>query len=215
MDVKTYESLTPMERNCLRLARHDCKAEQIAHELGISASTVNTHVFNARRKLGGLSRLTAADMLRAYEAQSEACTAEVANASSRLPSEGTSTARAVEVPSDVIAVERGAPLDTPGVAEFPRQRMSRQLEWMAPVSPEDAGKANPADVREMRSTFVFDDGPFAPRGGKDDRSDETLRRIALVLAIAALVAIVVIAAPAIYDSAAMRIANSLERPHAR
>lgn len=214
MDGKTYESLTPMERNCLRLARHDCKAEQIAHELGISASTVNTHVFNARRKLGGLSRLTAADMLRAYEAQSDACTADVATASCRPPSEGPSTARAVEDP-DVIAVERDVLSDPQGAAECLRQWMSRQPEWMAPVSSGDAGKPNPADVREVRSTFVFDDGPLAPRGGKDHRGDETLRRIALVLAIAALVAIVAIAAPAIYDSAAMRIANSLERPHAR
>lgn len=67
MNQEQYDSLTPMERNCLRLAHHERKAEQIAHELGITASTVNTHIFSARRKLGGLSRLTAADQLRTYE----------------------------------------------------------------------------------------------------------------------------------------------------
>jgi hypothetical protein len=31
MDQMLYNSLTPMERNCLRLAHHECKAEEIAH----------------------------------------------------------------------------------------------------------------------------------------------------------------------------------------
>ena len=213
MDGKTYESLTPMERNCLRLARHDCKAEQIANELGISASTVNTHVFNARRKLGGLSRLTAADMLRAYEAQAEP-TIMVGTAPSRFPPEDPSNLQSEQGP-DLATMERSlSPGAQDGVAT-PTQQISRQPKWMAPLSPEDAGKVNPADVREVRSTFVFNDEPLAPHGGKDGPGDETLRRIALVLAIAALMAIVAIAAPAIYDSAAMRIANSLERPHAR
>jgi DNA-binding CsgD family transcriptional regulator len=68
MDQLLYDSLTPMERNCLRLAHHECKAEQIAHQLGIKASTVNSHVFSARKKLGGISRLSAADQLRGFEA---------------------------------------------------------------------------------------------------------------------------------------------------
>jgi DNA-binding CsgD family transcriptional regulator len=72
-----YQSLTPMERNCLRLAQHDRKAEQLAHILGIKASTVNTHVLSARPKLNGLPRLTAADQLRVLEARRKTGAGEV------------------------------------------------------------------------------------------------------------------------------------------
>lgn len=213
MDGKTYESLTPMERNCLRLARHDCKAEQIAHELGISASTVNTHVFNARRKLGGPSRLTAADMLRAYEARFNACVLEAPTGAPHIQTD-IALAVSADTGTDPSVKEQAMEPDATDGVTAPPPWISRQPEWMAQPTSGNAGDVHPADVREVRTAFAFDDDVLAPHGRKDDRSDETLRRIALVLAIATLVAIVAIAAPAIYDSAAMRIANSLERPHA-
>lgn len=213
MDGKTYESLTPMERNCLRLARHDCKAEQIAHELGISASTVNTHVFNARRKLGGPSRLTAADMLRAYEARFDARRVELPTDAPHKPTVIGPAASADSGTDPTVKEQNMEPDPTHGMIA-PPPWISRQPQWMAPPTSGSAGDVHPADVREVRTAFAFDDDVLAPHGRKDDRSDETLRRIALVLAIATLVAIVAIAAPAIYDSAAMRIANSLERPQA-
>lgn len=78
----------------------------------------------------------------------------------------------------------------------------------------DADLAPPTDVREERATFVFDQvSPTS--GGQDQRHDTPYQRAITILAIAVLAALVLIAAPAIYDSAAQRVANSLERPHAR
>ena len=181
MDPADYDSLTPMERNCLRLAHHDCKSEQIAHRLGIATSTVNTHIFAARRKLGGIPRLVAADGLRAYEAA--------------VPAPRVSDAA-----------------DTPQ-APSPQPMSSPPL-TMANGPARPSLMTPPTEVREERTTFVFDDVASTP-GGQDRRSDAPFQRVVMILAIAVLAALVLIAAPAIYDSAAQRVANSLERPHAR
>jgi hypothetical protein len=74
-------------------------------------------------------------------------------------------------------------------------------------------RAHPAEVREARSVFVFDDAADTVSGGQDEISGDPLRRVALIPAIAVLTCLVLIAAPAIYDSAAQRLANSIERPH--
>ena len=191
MDQMLYDSLTPMERNCLRLAHHERKAEEIAHQLGIKASTVNSHVFSARKKLGGISRLSAADQLRRFEAaDAGGCDAPVA----RQP--------AAEAPG------------WRNEGQFaPQYPLSRQSMLMANPANPTAESPYPAEVREQRSTFVFDDERLAAHGGQEQDPDVALRRMVLILAIAALAALVVIAAPAIYDSTAQRIANSLERPH--
>lgn len=191
MDREKYESLTPMERNCLRLAQHDSKAEQIAHILGIKASTVNTHVFSARRKLDGLPRLTAADQLRRYEAERDVRALEEA-------------AHAPDV-IEMDEVSSTAPVD--------QHSLSRQSMPMVELTHGSAERRHPAEIREARSVFVFDDDTDAVSGGQDDRPDEALRRVALILVIALLACLVLIAAPAIYDSAAQRVANSIERPH--
>ena len=78
----------------------------------------------------------------------------------------------------------------------------------------DADLAPPTDVREERATFVFDAVVPIP-GGQDRRPDAPYQRVIMILAMAVLVALVLIAAPAIYDSTAQRVANSLERPHGR
>lgn len=189
MDREKYESLTPMERNCLRLARHDRKAEQIAHDLGIKASTVNTHIFSARRKLDGLPRLTAADQLRRYEA-------ERASAGDHDATAEGETARAPSGPDEA------AP-----------QALSRHPSPIAELPFDGSQRRHPAEVREPRSVFIFDDDLDEVSGGQDARRDEHLRRLALILAIALLACLVLIAAPAIYDSAAQRLANSFEQPH--
>lgn len=187
-----YESLTPMERACLRLAHHDCKAEQVAHLLRIKTSTVNAHVFSARRKLGNIRRLTAADQLRAYEAASIRADTGLATASEK----------------DLISC--AAPS-----APASQHPLSRQPLLIADAPIFADGIRHPADVRERRATFVIDDAVFEVPGGKEVSGDVVLRRIRLILVIALLAALVAIAAPAIYDSAAERIANSLERPHLR
>lgn len=183
MDQAIYDSLTPMERNCLRLAQHDRKSEQIGHLLGIAASTVNTHIFAARRKLGGVSRLSAADQLRGFETHS----------------------------ADREGLEQNAPDSGPAA---PPQSMSKQAMSIGGPGADGPSLAPLTDVREERAAFVFDDASLQP-GQQEQKRDETLSRVVLLLAIAALGALIVIAAPAIYDSAAQRIANSLERPHER
>lgn len=185
-----YDTLTPMERNCLRLAHHTCKAEQIAHELGIKASTVNSHIYSARKKLGGISRLSAADQLRLFEAGTISS------------SSGNS--------SDMIA----STVFEGNVASFTAPHsLSKQALRIVDRTEFAAGEPHPAEVREQRSQFVFDDVELRSSGGQDRDQDVALRRFVMILAMAALAALVLIAAPAIYDSTAQRIANSLERPH--
>jgi len=189
MDRFAYDSLTPMERNCLRLVQHDRKTEHIAHALGIAPSTVNTHIFSARRKLGGGSRLTAGDKLRAFEA--------LANQSDLGMAQ-----------SGAEASRRTAPGN-----DDPPQPVSRPSLWM--VGEDDRTVVLPVhtEVREERATFVFDE--ITPMPGEQNRPAAPFQRLLMVLAIALLTAMVLISAPAIYDSTAQRIANSLERPHVR
>lgn len=189
MNQALYDSLTLMERNCLRLAHHACKTEQIGHRLDIKPSTVNSHIFSARKKLGGISRLAAADQLRRFEEGAD----DRADTDHRPDHAERNGRRRTEV---------GAP-----------QSLSRQTLRMAEDADHPAGTSHPAEVREHRSVFVFDDDRLLAPGGEDQQRDAILRRLALILAIAALTALVLIAAPAIYDSTAQRIANSLERPH--
>jgi DNA-binding CsgD family transcriptional regulator len=190
MDRAAYDSLTPMERNCLRLAHHERKTEHIAHELGIAPSTVNTHIFAARRKLGGISRLSAADQLRRYE-----------DAATSGPGLRTVAAKgSITVPPQ--------PFEAPPAAPQPQSRPSMSMAEM-PIAA--AHPETPTEVREERAAFVFD-VVARPPGGQD-HADTPFRRVVMVLAIALLAALVLIAAPAIYDSAAQRVANSLERPH--
>jgi len=186
MDHALYAALTPMERNCLRLAHHTRKAEQIGHELGIKASTVNAHIYSARKKLGGIPRLSAADQLRRFEEDAHAFVGDLAD--------GHAT-------GDDLTLH-GAP-----------QPLSRQALPIAVAGRSAAGEPYSAEVREHQSPFVYDDVDFGSSGGQDHGRDVALRRLVMILAMAALMALVLIAAPAIYDSTAQRIANRLERPH--
>ncbi|MGH6735586.1 MAG: response regulator transcription factor [Methyloceanibacter sp.] len=47
-----FHSLTPRERDCLRLLRQGLFTPQVASALGISVATLNKHLASARRKLG-------------------------------------------------------------------------------------------------------------------------------------------------------------------
>lgn len=68
MDANPLDSLTPKERDCLRLVAPDSKSAVIAAQLGIAVPTVETHIRSARAKLGGVSRFVAARMLIEHEA---------------------------------------------------------------------------------------------------------------------------------------------------
>lgn len=190
MDHALYAALTPMERKCLRLAHHTRKAEQIGYELGIKASTVNAHIFSARKKLGGIPRLSAADQLRLFEADARPPACEPENGS----------AAADDPPSNT-------------TLSAPPHTLSKHPLQIASFTGSTAGEPYPAEVRERQNHFVFDDMELGSPGGQDRGRDVALRRLVMIFTIAAMMALVLIAAPAIYDSMAQRIANRLERPH--
>lgn len=60
-------SLTPREAECLRKVAAPMRTHQIAHELGLSPSTVDTYISSAFRKLGVGDRNTAARLLVSFE----------------------------------------------------------------------------------------------------------------------------------------------------
>ncbi|HEX2801330.1 MAG TPA: helix-turn-helix transcriptional regulator, partial [Phenylobacterium sp.] len=55
--------LTPRERECLRLVDQHMSSKQIARQLGMSKTSVDTYCDRARRKLGVDDRYSAARML--------------------------------------------------------------------------------------------------------------------------------------------------------
>lgn len=62
--MRTREGLTPRQRQVLELAGRGHTTAQIATELGIARSSVETHVSAARGKLGATTRLAAAVLVR-------------------------------------------------------------------------------------------------------------------------------------------------------
>lgn len=70
MDVDAINRLSERQRDCLRLVAQLKKTEQIAAELGISPSTVNTHIERAITILGAKGRRDAALLVREVEAKS-------------------------------------------------------------------------------------------------------------------------------------------------
>lgn len=70
--VERLAQLTPKERDCLRMVLENRSSKQIARELGISQTSVDTHVRRARAKLGISDRYAAARLLAAWETGSAA-----------------------------------------------------------------------------------------------------------------------------------------------
>lgn len=68
MESQAVARLSARQRDCLRLVGALMKTEQIAAELGISPSTVNTHIERAVILLGAPNRREAARLVLAYEA---------------------------------------------------------------------------------------------------------------------------------------------------
>lgn len=67
MNIDALESLTPRQRECLRLVTKDRSTKEIARELGISPETVNNHLKAAMGTLRISSRFTAARAFREFE----------------------------------------------------------------------------------------------------------------------------------------------------
>ena len=63
MTEDPVELLTPRERECLRLVDRHLSSKQIARELGMSKTSVDTYCDRARRKLGVDDRYAAARRL--------------------------------------------------------------------------------------------------------------------------------------------------------
>src|SRR3978361_2266769 len=59
--------LTPRERECLRLVDQRLSSKQIARELGMSKTSVDTYCDRAGRQLGGEDRFAAARLARALD----------------------------------------------------------------------------------------------------------------------------------------------------
>jgi DNA-binding CsgD family transcriptional regulator len=70
-------SLTPKERECLRLVLENRSSKDIARRLGILHTSVDTHVRRARAKLGVRDRYAAARLLEQWERKNGAPTAIV------------------------------------------------------------------------------------------------------------------------------------------
>ncbi|MBI1406440.1 MAG: helix-turn-helix domain-containing protein [Caulobacter sp.] len=67
-DIKdSFESLTPRERECLRLVARHHRSKEIARLLNISKSTVDKHIDRARERLGSVDRRAAALALIEWE----------------------------------------------------------------------------------------------------------------------------------------------------
>jgi DNA-binding CsgD family transcriptional regulator len=65
--MSAIESLTPRQRQILRLIARHLQAKEVARMLKISERTVKTHTEEARKRLGVTSSREAARMLQAYE----------------------------------------------------------------------------------------------------------------------------------------------------
>lgn len=72
LPVDRLSQLTPKERDCLRLVLENLSSKQIARQLGISQTSVDTHVRRARAKLGISDRYAAARMVAAWESGASA-----------------------------------------------------------------------------------------------------------------------------------------------
>src|SRR5689334_24849024 len=65
--MTAVDLLTPRERECLRLVDQHFSSKQIARELGMSKTSVDTYCDRARRKLGVGDRYEAARLVRSVD----------------------------------------------------------------------------------------------------------------------------------------------------
>lgn len=103
-----FESLTPRERDCLRLVLSLQESKRIAPELGLTAGTVDQYLKNAARKLGVSGRREAAELLRAHEQglfqnsefQSEGVAGRPEPVATRAAATGAATGHDIELRED-------------------------------------------------------------------------------------------------------------------
>lgn len=73
LDASAIDSLTPREREVLRLAATGSSARQSGARLGITPRTVEVHLHNARTKLGVSKTIVAVLALHQAESRRERC----------------------------------------------------------------------------------------------------------------------------------------------
>lgn len=79
-DGERLRSLSTRERDCLRLVLENYSSKEIGRRLGVSHTSVDTHIRRALAKLGLRDRYAAAEVLAQWEAQ-EASPADASPAS--------------------------------------------------------------------------------------------------------------------------------------
>jgi DNA-binding CsgD family transcriptional regulator len=77
--------LTPRERECLLLVLENRSSKAIARRLGISHTSVDTHIRRARAKLGQRDRYAAARLVEQWERQHSGAAASDPHAERRWP----------------------------------------------------------------------------------------------------------------------------------
>jgi DNA-binding CsgD family transcriptional regulator len=78
--------LSPRERDCLRLVLENRSSKQIARELGLRHSSVDTHIARARAKLGVRDRHEAARLLASWETGQPSLNRSVSASEAKQPS---------------------------------------------------------------------------------------------------------------------------------
>ncbi len=116
------DSLTPKERDCLRLVAADRKSAVIAAHLGIAVPTVETHLRSARTKLGGVNRFVAARMLHEHEARQSLTSQGMTIEAVGVPPIATMPSQPETVGSQPLVMADARPAFDGGTAHIPVER---------------------------------------------------------------------------------------------
>lgn len=122
MDHRRFDTLTPAERDILRLLATGLRPGEIAATLGRSVNTVHNHLKAARQKLGTGDSLTAARALQAFDTTDQSVTSDASaiGFSRPLNEMEASAPFASEPRHDVLREEHSA------FGDFPRHRGQRR-----------------------------------------------------------------------------------------
>lgn len=116
--------LSPKERECLRLVLENRSSKQIARQLGISQTSVDTHVRRARAKLGTQDRYEAARLVEAWERVAE----HGAEAAGRGPEPPSETQPEKTEPAPIVAtIARPSLLPPIETLSFPQRLLMMVL----------------------------------------------------------------------------------------
>lgn len=171
MDRLSYDSLTPRERECLRLAR-DLPTKEIARLTALTPNTVDTYIRRATEKLG-VNRRQAARLIAEFES------GILAPARDFPPSQA--------LISQPPRLSPDAADDDDGEADWPKRSIRQHDAVHETRMPFDFG-----DATRMTDRVGIDDDPGP--------SDRTIRSILCIAAIAVLIMLLIIGSVPMADS---------------